>query len=41
MYVRVGLAMMLPVEAVPGLRRAVVSEYRRVMRPPWDIPTAL
>ena len=31
----------VPVGAVPGLRRAVVSEYRRVMRPPWDIPTAL
>jgi hypothetical protein len=28
-------------EAVPGLRRAVVSEYRRVVRPPWEIPTAL
>jgi hypothetical protein len=28
-------------EAVPGLRRAVVHEYRRVLRPPWEIPTAL
>jgi hypothetical protein len=28
-------------EAVPPLRRAVVSEYRRVVRPPWEIPTAL
>jgi hypothetical protein len=28
-------------EAVPGLRRAVVREYRRVVRPPWEIPTAL
>jgi hypothetical protein len=28
-------------EVVPGLRRAVVSEYRRVVRPPWEIPTAL
>ena len=28
-------------EAVPGLRRAVMSEYRRVVRPPWEIPTAL
>ena len=26
---------------MPGLRRAVVSEYRRVVRPPWEIPTAL
>jgi hypothetical protein len=40
-YVRVGSAMMFPMEAVPGLRRAVVSEYRRVVRPPWEIPTAL
>jgi hypothetical protein len=29
------------VGVVPGLRRAVVSEYRRVVRPPWEIPTAL
>ena len=28
-------------EAVPGLRQAVVSEYHRVVRPPWEIPTAL
>ena len=28
-------------EAVPGLRQAVVSEYRRVVTPPLEIPTAL
>lgn len=28
-------------EAVSGLRHAVRSEYRRVVRPPWEIPTAL
>lgn len=28
-------------DAVPGFRGAVVSEYRRVVRPPWEIPTAL
>src|SRR4051812_42238796 len=32
---------MLRMEAVPGLRHAVRSEYRRVARPPWEIPTAL
>jgi hypothetical protein len=29
------------VDVVPGLRRAVVNEYRRVVRPPWEIPTVL
>ena len=29
------------VDAVPGLRQAVVTEFRRVARPPWEIPTAL
>ena len=41
MYVRVGSAMMCLMEAVPGLRRTVVNEYRRVVRPPWEIPTVL
>jgi hypothetical protein len=27
--------------AVPGLRQAVADEYRRVVRPPWEIPTVL
>jgi len=29
------------VDAVPGLRQAVLSEYSRVIKPPWEIPTAL
>jgi hypothetical protein len=28
-------------DAVPGLRDAVANEYRRVVRPPWEIPTVL
>jgi len=28
-------------DAVPGLRRAVANEYRRLIRPPWEIPTVL
>jgi hypothetical protein len=28
-------------DAVPGLRRAVANEYRRVVKPPWEIPTVL
>jgi hypothetical protein len=24
---------------VPRLRRAVANEYRRVVQPPWEIPT--
>ena len=34
-------ATMARMEAVSGLRSAVGSEYRRVVRPPWEIPTAL
>jgi hypothetical protein len=26
---------------VPRLRRAVANEYRRVVQPPWEIPTVL
>ncbi len=29
------------VDTVPGLRRSVANEYRRVVRPPWEIPTVL
>ena len=28
-------------DAVPRLRQAVADEYRRVVRPPWEIPTVL
>jgi hypothetical protein len=28
-------------DAVPGLRQVLANEYRRVARPPWEIPTVL
>ena len=28
-------------DTVPGLRKAVATEYRRTVRPPWEIPTVL
>ena len=31
----------MKLRAVPGLRQAVANEYRRVLRPPWEIPTVL